>query len=75
MVYKVVEFFTDLQDNDYAYSTGDTFPRAGVEVSKDRIAELASTENKRGIVLIKAVEDPVAETGKKPKKATKKKEK
>lgn len=58
MIYKVVEFFTDIQDGDHAYHTGDIFPRDGVEVSEERIAELASTENKRGIVLIEAVETP-----------------
>lgn len=56
-MYKVVQFFTDLEDDNYAYGAGDTFPRAGAKPSKERIAELASAENKRGIVLIKEVKE------------------
>ena len=52
MNYKVVEHFTDLQDNGHAYSEGDTFPRKGFSVSDERLAELASANNKRGMVLI-----------------------
>lgn len=56
-MYKVVKSFTDLQDNDYAYGTGDTFPRAGAKANKARIAELASAENKQGVALIKEVKE------------------
>lgn len=65
-MYKVVKFFTDLEDNNYAYSTGDTFPRAGAKVSKERIAELASAKNKQGVVLIEEVKE-----AKKPNKKEK----
>ena len=73
-MYEVVTGFVDLQDNNYIYRTGDSFPRAGVDVSKERIAELASTSNKCGVVLIKAtkVEEPVVEIKKKPRKTNKK---
>ena len=74
-MYKVVEYFTDLQDNGYAYSAGDTFPRAGVEVSEERIAELASTANRRGIVLIEAVNEDKPEKVEKKARKTNKKEK
>ena len=57
MTYKVIKYFTDLQDNDYAYNAGDTFPRKGKKVSDERIAELSSANNKRGIPLIEAVKD------------------
>lgn len=50
--YRVIRFFTDLQDNDFRYEVGDMFPRRGLEVSTDRIQELASRENKQGIPLI-----------------------
>ena len=53
--YKVVKYFTDLQDNGYAYSAGDTFPREGFEVSAERLAELSSDKNKRGIALIEEI--------------------
>ena len=65
-MYKVIESFTDLQDNNYVYYVGDTFPHNGVEVGAERIAELASNKNRRGVPLIEEIED-------KPKRARKKK--
>ena len=65
-MYKVIKSFTDLQDNNYAYSVGDTFPRNGVEVGAERIAELASDKNRRGVPLIEEVAE-------KPKRTRKKK--
>ncbi len=56
-MYRVIKAFTDLQDNNHAYSVGDTFPRKGLKVSKARIAELASDKNRRGIPLIVKVEE------------------
>lgn len=72
-MYKVVRYFTDLQDNDHEYNVGDTFPRIGLEVTDERLAELASVENKQGVVLIEKVaeETPVAaEEAEVVKKAT-----
>ena len=66
-MYKVIKYFTDLQDNNYAYYVGDTFPHNGVEVSAERIAELASDKNRRGIPLIEEVAE-------KPKRTRKKKD-
>lgn len=57
-MYKVVEAFTDLKDNNHVYLAGDDFPRKGAKVSEERVAELASADNKRGRVLIKAVDAP-----------------
>lgn len=86
-MYRVVEYFTDLQDNGHAYSVGDIFPREGVEVSAERLEELSSVNNKRGKALIELVKpkatktadetasEPVeaeAETAEKPKKKSKK---
>ena len=65
-MYKVIKSFTDLQDNNYSYYVGDTFPHNGVEVGAERIAELASDKNRRGIPLIEEVEE-------KPKRTRKKK--
>lgn len=65
-MYKVIESFTDLQDNNYVYCVGDTFPRNGVDVDAGRIAELESDKNRRGVSLIEEIED-------KPKRARKKK--
>ena len=66
-MYKVIKSFTDLQDNNYAYYVGDTFPHNGVEVGAERIAELASDKNRRGIPLIEEIAE-------KPKRARKKKD-
>ena len=66
-MYKVIKSFTDLKDNNHAYSVGDTFPHNGVEVDVERIAELASDKNRLGIPLIEAIEE-------KPKRTRKKKE-
>lgn len=66
-MYKVKEYFTDLQDNNYAYNPGDVFPRKGMKVSKKRLAELAGTENKRGIVLIEEVKKDVDADGDMPR--------
>lgn len=68
-MYKVIRFFTDLQDNNYAYRVGETFPREGVNVTPERLEELAGSNNKRGIPVIEkeepfteeAVEAPVNE--------------
>lgn len=56
-MYKVIKYFTDLQDNNYPYNAGDIFPRSGMKVSAERLAELSGSENKQGVPLIKAVEE------------------
>lgn len=66
-MYKVIHFFTDLQDNNHAYNVGETFPRSGVSVSDERLAELAGYHNKQGRRLIEKVLEE------KPKRTTKKK--
>ena len=66
-MYKVIESFTDLQDNNYVYYVGDTFPRNGVEVGAERVAELASDKNLQGVPLIEEVVE-------KPKRTRKKKD-
>lgn len=55
--YEVINFFTDLRDYDHPYNVGDEFPRQGVTVSEERIAELLSGRNKQRRPLIKAVEE------------------
>lgn len=66
-MYKVIEYFEDLQDGMHAYNVGDEYPRKGFEVTDKRIKELATAQNRRKIPLIKKVE----EKSKKPKKADK----
>ena len=66
-MYKVIKSFTDLQDNNYAYYVGDTFPRNGVEAGAERVAELSSDKNLQGIPLIEEIAE-------KPKRTRKKKD-
>ena len=64
-MYKVIKYFTDLQDNNYAYYVGDTFPRNGVEVCAERIAELSSDKNRLGVPLIEEIAEKPNRTWKK----------
>lgn len=67
-MYKVIKYFTDLQDNNYAYYVGDTFPHNGVEAGAERIVELSSDKNLQGVPLIEEVVE-------KPKRTRKRKTK
>lgn len=57
MGYKVIHAFSDMQDFHHIYSVGDVFPRTGLEVSEERIQELAGKNNKQGQSLIAKTED------------------
>lgn len=54
MTYIVTRNIIDTKDNNRFYETGDTFPREGFEVSKDRIAELIG----KGVLGVKGEETP-----------------
>lgn len=56
-MYKVIERFKDLQDKNFVYDAGDTFPRKGKRPSKARIAELLGSDNRRGRPVIEEVEE------------------
>lgn len=65
-MYKALTDFIDLRDNYRKYRAGDTFPRKGYDPGEERIAELASANNKRGRAVIaevpkKAAVKPVEE--------------
>ena len=51
-MYKVIHFFTDLQDNSHPYNVGETFPREGVSVTAERLEELSGKHNLQGKPLI-----------------------
>lgn len=69
-MYRVIEYFEDLQDNGQPYNVGDVFPKGDKKVTKERLNELATDKNRRHIPLIEKVEQPKVE---KPiKKANKK---
>ena len=56
MMYKVIKYFTDLQDGNHPYNVGDIFPREGFEVLPSRIKELAGKKNRQGEPLIEEIE-------------------
>lgn len=68
-MYRVIEYFEDLQDNSRPYEVGDIYPKGDIKPTKERFIELATDKNRRHIPLIKKVDEPKVE---KPKKATKK---
>ena len=70
-MYKVIKYFTDMQDNNFAYNVGDEYPRKGMSVLPSRIRELASDENRQGCPLIEEIPD----VEDKPKKKSKSVEK
>lgn len=82
-MYKAIKSFTDLQDNNYKYHTGDTFPRDGYEVSAERLHELLTDANRRHTPMIVEIlpeneeieveVEKIPKTEKKPRKRANKK--
>ena len=70
-MYKVIKHFTDMQDNNFAYKVGDTYPRKGMSVLPSRIRELATDKNRQGVPLIEEIPD-VEDKPEKKTKPTKK---
>lgn len=64
MKYTVLHHFTDLQDDNFHYVDGATYPRKGYQPTEDRIKELSGSNNKQGVPLIKAVKEKAADDGK-----------
>lgn len=70
-MYKVIYEFADKLDKNYVYKVGDIYPREGVDVTDERIQELASNKNAIGKPVIeevmpKPVEKEEAETESEP---------
>lgn len=56
--YQVLHDFTDLEDKNKVYFKGDIYPNpVNKKVTKKRIDELSSNKNKRGIALIKEIDE------------------
>ena len=70
MRYVAAVNFYDLQDGNRKYRAGEEFPRLGLSVSEERLAELAGSGNRAGYPLIKA--DGAEEAPEKPKRAPRK---
>lgn len=69
-MYKVIKYFTDLQDSNHPYDVGDVFPRDGLTVTEERLAELAGKENKQGEPLIKHIKPAAQKAPTKKEKKT-----
>lgn len=66
-MWRVIRDFYDLQDGNFFYRVGDTFPRAGKVVSDDRLAFLASDKNLLRTPVIEKLPEKV---NRKPRKKT-----
>ena len=69
-MYKAIKSFSDLQDNRHKYLVGDIFPRKGLSVSDERIAELSTNNNRRGEPMIAEVIEEKKKEEPKPKATT-----
>lgn len=74
-MYKVVKAFADMQDGNYIYGVGDTYPHSeDVVVSVARVNELSTDNNRLREPLIEAIPDeksepePETEPEKKPRR-------
>ena len=74
-MFRVIKHFVDLQDNNYKYDVGDTYPRKGLNVLQSRINELASDKNLQKTPLIEEIPEKVAEPKKEKKKSVEKADK
>ena len=57
-MYRVIKYFTDLQDNNHEYNVGDIYPHHKKKVSAIRIKELSTDKNRQGVPLIEKAEEP-----------------
>ena len=60
-MYRVIKYFTDLQDKNHEYNVGDIYPHNKKKVSASRIKELSTDKNRQGVPLIEKVEEPSEE--------------
>ena len=60
-MYRVIKYFTDLQDKNHEYNVGDIYPHNNRKVSASRIKELSTDKNKKNVPLIEKVEEPTEE--------------
>ena len=70
MKYRAIRYFKDAKDDNRAYKVGDVYPRPGLEVSEERLEQLRTNKNRRGVPMIEIVEEEKP----KPKKAAAKQE-
>ena len=64
MAYTVIHEFADVTDNGYVYTSGDAYPRDGLNPTCGRIAELLSNSNRIGEPLISELDGSVEKRAK-----------
>ena len=74
-MYRVIEPFFDLMDDNRQYLPGEFFPREGLSVSDGRIKELSTKANRLGFPVIAEVVEKVEEQTEKPERKTRKRAK
>nr|BDD47238.1 hypothetical protein 11 [Bacillaceae bacterium] len=57
MSYKVTNDFVDITHKNTLYKKGDTYPKNGFKVNKDRVAFLMQKHNKYKVAFIEEVKD------------------
>jgi hypothetical protein len=57
MTYRVLEDFSDKQDDRRPYKVGDVYPREGLDPSPQRIAELLGPDNARHRPVIEVIKE------------------
>ena len=57
-MFVVLSRFADLLDDNRIYEAGDDYPRPGLDVTPERLAELAGSDNRMGEPLIVDVDAP-----------------
>lgn len=56
-MFKVINAFKDLEDNDYIYKENDIYPRKeNKNITKERIESLSTVNNKRNEILIEMMD-------------------
>lgn len=58
MIYRALMRFADLMDGGRIYEAGEQYPRPGLDVKEERIAELAGSDNRAGYPMIARVVEP-----------------
>ena len=54
-MFRVIKPFKDANDGNFRYNPGEEYPRSGLEVSKSRLNELSTANNRVGYPLIEFV--------------------
>ena len=74
-MYVAIERFADLMDGKRLYEAGDAYPRPGLNVTPERLAELAGSDNRLGRPVIAEAHEKAETPANAPESAVKPAEK